>query len=124
MGREEPVELVSHDARLHANAPRRDVERHDCVEMPPEIDDDAAPDDLTGERRAGAAGDERGAGGGRKPDQLADVGIGFREGHGERPLLILRRIGRIDRAGEWIEQKPAGEAIAEVFEFGGDHRTY
>jgi hypothetical protein len=91
--------------------------------MAPEIDHDAAPDDLPGERRARAARNQRRASGGREPNQLADIGIGFRQGHRERPLLILRRVGRIDRAGKGIEQQFAREAIAEAFEFGGNHRA-
>ena len=46
--REMLVERVSHHARLHANAPPLNVERHDPIQMPARIDNDSAPDHLPG----------------------------------------------------------------------------
>ena len=100
--REEPVQVVADHARLHADFGGRGVERHDPVEVPPGVDDDPAPHHLPGERRARGAGHERHAVGRGEADKLANIGLGPRQRHRQRPLLILRGVGRVDRPGDVV----------------------
>ena len=119
--REEAVELVADDARLHAHAPPLDIEREDAIEVPCEVDDDPAADDLTGQGRARAAGHEADATLRREADERAHVGLGPRNRDGQRSLLILRRVGRVDRPREVIDEQVALERVRESLQIGDVH---
>jgi hypothetical protein len=119
--REEAVEFVADDARLHPDAPPIDVEREDAIEVPREVDDDPAADDLPGQGRARAAGHEADATLGREAYERADVGLGPRDRDGQGPLLVLRGVGRVDRPREVIDEQVALERVRESFQIGDVH---
>ena len=73
--REERVELIADHARLHPHPPPFDIEGHDPVHVPAEIDDDPTADHLPGERRAGAARDQADPVLRRELHEPADVGL-------------------------------------------------
>ena len=97
VGSEKPVELVADHARLHPHPPPLGSQPQDAIHAAAHVDHDAAADHLARQRRARRPRDQPNVFNGGKTDQLMHIGIGRRKRHRLRPLLILRRIGRINR---------------------------
>jgi hypothetical protein len=112
------VELVADDTRLDANAALRRVGREHAVQVAPEVHHDAAAHDLAGEGGAGGARDEADAAPVGEGDQLADVRLGFRQGDGDRQLLIFGGVGRVELPHRRIEVQLAREAGGEGGQVG------
>jgi len=118
--REIPVEVVADDARLHTDAAAGDIERHDLIEIPAEIDDDPVADHLSGQRRSRASRDQSHAVLTSESHEFPDVDLRLREGHGQRPLLVFRGIGRIGHDGQRVECHFAVESAGERGETAGE----
>ena len=107
------IERVADHARLHADGAPLDVDRQDAIQMAARIDDDPAAHHLPGQRRAGGAGYQADAFRGGKQHEFADVGLRCGERHRQRPFLILRRVGRVDRPREVIDEQIAREPVCQ-----------
>ena len=107
------IERVADHARLHADGASLDVDRYDPIQMAARIDDDPAAHHLPGQRRAGGTGNQADAMFRGKPHEFADVGLRPGECHCNGPFLILRRVGRIDRPREVVDEQIALEAGRE-----------
>ena len=107
------VERVADHARLHADGVAIDVDRHDPIQVAAGIDDDPAAHHLPGQRRASGAGNQADAMLGGKPHEFVDVGLRCGERHRQRPFLILRRVGRVDRPREVVDEQIALETGRE-----------
>jgi hypothetical protein len=66
-------------------------------------------DHLAGERRAGAAGNDPHPLGRGEANDRADIGVGSRERHRQRPLLVFGGIGGVDRPRRVIDEQFAVE---------------
>ena len=113
MGGEGLIERIADHARLDAHRTPRDVDRHDLVQVAAGVDNDPPSDHLAGERRASAAGNDPHPLGRGKPDDLADIGVGSRERHRQRPLLVFGGIGGVDRPRRVIDEQFAVELRGE-----------
>ena len=107
------VERVADNAWLHADGAAADVDREDPVQVAARIDDDPAAHHLTGQRRARGPRDQADAIRGGEPNECADVGLGLGERHGQRPFLVLGRVGRVDRPRQIVDEQVAFEAGRE-----------
>jgi hypothetical protein len=126
--REKPVELVADHARLHADAASGDIERHDRVELAAEVDDDPAAHHLPGQRRARAPRESAPHDAPRQTAPVRGRRPPTRKRHGQRPLLILRGVGRVRRDRQGVARELAIETAgersqraAEVRQKGGRH---
>ena len=84
--------------------------------MTTRIDDDSTPDHLPSQRRARGTGNQADTVLRRILHERADISLRFGNCHGQRPFLILRRIGRVDRPREVIDVEVALEAGGECRE--------
>jgi len=109
------IERIADHAGLDADRAAADIDLQNAIQMAARIDDNSAPHHLPGQRRACGAGDEADPVLRRILHERADVSLGFGNYHRQRPLLILRRIGRVDRPREVIDEQVALKA-------GGDRR--
>ena len=114
--REMLIERVADHARLHADGVAIDVDRQDPIQVAARIDNDPAAHHLPGQRRAGSTGNQTDAMLRRKPHEFADVGLRSGERHRDGPFLILRRVGRIDRPREVVDEQITLEAGRESHE--------
>ena len=114
VGRELRVQLVEHDARLHARPALLDVHFEDPVEVLRGVDLQSGPDCLAGLRRAAAAGGDGAAVGAGALQRGQYVLARADDGHPERLDLVDAGVGGVQRARHRVEADLADEPRFEI----------
>src|ERR1700722_5653365 len=83
------------------------------------IDHDASPNHLAGQRCTGSPRNKRCSKLAREPDQLTNVGLGLGQRDGLGHFAIDGRIGRIKRPHGGIEMEIAFEFSSQALQVGG-----
>ena len=112
------VQGIAYHSRLYSHPTVGHIQRKNLVEMTARIDNDPAPHDLPGQRCAGRARNQPNglpsiALSGGKPNDFKDVVLRLRHRDGQRTLLILRSVGRIDGQRKFVVQQCALESTSE-----------
>ena len=123
LGLQPGIQPVEHDAGLDRDAARFLVEVDHAVEMPAGVDDHRLADGLPTLRRAGAAGEDRGAGFAADGDRVRDVLGAARRHHADRLDLVDRRIGAVAAPARGVEPDLALDLAPQAGGEAGVSRT-
>ena len=103
------VQLVEHDARLHARPSFLHVQFEDGVEVLRRVDDEPGADGLAGLRRAAAPHRDRAVQARTDLNEPLEIVARSRERNADRLDLIDARVRRVESLGDRVESKLAGE---------------
>ncbi len=108
------IERGKNEARFHGGGAGLGVNVHQFVEPARAIQDQGFTNSLPGQRRTGAARQERYLVFGRQFDSSVQVVLGFREGNAERLDLVDGGVGAVENTAGRVEADLARKMFAQV----------